>query len=267
MDKLDEDFKSYFVLTVANSQIKLNPSVKRNIRAFIQRIRDMIRTGQDPTLVLFPVANVADLMRRYKSHQAYIQKSKTVIEAATPSQFTATSLWIDWHPTFINFLGAISGRNVVPLSYVCRPDPVVPPAMYVDFLDEYIDNAPLVGAAFVTDSTEVHTYIVKFIASNTTAEAKIQPHAADTNGRLGFLALKAHYEGVGVLAIDIVKADKTPEDLFYGGEKKPHMWWEKFERLLNDAFLTYDRREGRIDHSDVMELRILTRKVNAGFLA
>ena len=267
MDELDEDFKSYSVLTVANGQIRLNPVVKRNIRAFVQWSRDMIRNGRDPTTVPFPVIDATDLIRRHKTHEAYIKKSKTVTDTATPPQFTSTTLWIDWYPTFLNFLRAIPGRNGVPLSYVCRPDPVIPPASYPDFLDEYIDNAPLTGAAFITDANEVHTYLVKFIAENTVAEAKIQPHAHENNGRLDFLALKTHYEGVGALAIDVIQADKTLEDLFYSGEKKPHMWWDKFERLLNDAFQVYDRREGREVHSNHMKLRILTKKIGADFLA
>ena len=44
------------------------------------------------------------------------------------------------------------------------------------------------------------------------------------DGRLDFIALKNHYEGVGVHAIDIVKSDKIVQYLFYSGEKKPHMW-------------------------------------------
>ena len=267
MEELDEDFKSYSVLTVANGQIRLNPAVKRNIRAFIQWSRDQVRTGRDPTMTEFPVAEATNLIRKYKTHLAYVKKSSTITDTAKPPQFTSTTKWVDWYPTFINFLRAIPGRTGIPLSYICRLDPTIIAAAYPDFLDEYIDHAPLAGPAFITDANEVHVYIVKFIAENAVAEAKIQPHADQNNGRLDFLALKEHYEGVGVLAIDVVQADKTLDELFYSGEKKPHMFWEKFERLLNEAFQTYDRREGREVHSNDMKLRILTRKIDADFLA
>ena len=71
---------------------------------------------------------------------------------------------------------------------------------------------------------------------NNTAEAKILPHAGSNDGRLDFVALKEHYEGVGIHSLDLVKADKVLDSLFYSGEKKPHMWWEEFEKQLTKAF-------------------------------
>ena len=44
-----------------------------------------------------------------------------------------------------------------------------------DFIDDYVAMANLTGEAFTIDSAEVYTLIVKYIAGNTTAEAKIQP--------------------------------------------------------------------------------------------
>ena len=67
-------------------------------------------------------------------------------------------------------------------------------------------------------------------------------------------------------AIDILRADKILDSLFYAGEKKPHMWWEEFERQLSYAFTTYTRKEGCNVHSEEMKLRILTKKINADFL-
>ena len=48
-DDLDEDLKSYSVLTVANGQIRLKPRIKKNIKAFIQWSRDKIRIVNDPS--------------------------------------------------------------------------------------------------------------------------------------------------------------------------------------------------------------------------
>jgi hypothetical protein len=86
------------------------------------------------------------------------------------------------------------------------------------------------------------------------------------NGRLDFIALKSHYEGVGINAIGIINADHVIEHLFYAGEKKPHMWWDEFERQLTKSFAVYDKKEGRQVYSDEMKLRILCRKVQADFL-
>ena len=69
--------------------------------------------------------------------------------------------------------------------------------------------APLRGATFAVDSAEVHTYILNFISGNNTAESMIQAHTDDNDGRRDFIVLKAHYQGVGINTIDVVKAEKV----------------------------------------------------------
>ena len=153
------------------------------------------------------------------------------------------------------------------MKYVCRAKDAPNPTPNADFLDDYVAMAPMVGEAFTIDSSEVFTLLVKFIAGNETAEAKIQPHVTTTNGRLAFKALKDHYEGVGVHSIDIMQADEVLDSLFYTGEKKPHMWWGEFEKQLTSAFISYDKKEKRQVFSDQMKLRILIKKINADFLS
>ena len=61
-----------------------------------------------------------------------------------------------------------------------------------NFVDEYVDKAPIVGQAFTTNASEVHTYINKFNSGNAVAEANMDAHAAENNGPLEFMALKDH---------------------------------------------------------------------------
>ena len=91
-------------------------------------------------------------------------------------------------------------------------------------MEEYVLQAPITGDVFRTDSAEVHTYITKLTAGNSTAEAKIQGSITEKDGRVDYVALKIHYRGIGINSIDILKADQILESLFYSGEKKPHMW-------------------------------------------
>jgi len=265
-EELDEDLKVYSSLTVNQGQIRLTPGVKKNIKAFIQWCRDMIRTNRDPSSEAFPNHDTTALIRRYKSHEAYISKSKTITENAKPVRLKTTIKWEDWKPVFVNFLRSIPGRDGVPLSYVIRDNENSTLVNNGDLLDMYVAGAPLNGEAYRVDANEVHTYIVSFIAGNETAEAKILPHQIECDGRKDFLALCEHYEGVGIHAIDITKADQIIDALYYQGEKRPYMWWEEFEKQLSMAFVVYDRREGRQVYSDEMKLRILCRKVNADFL-
>ena len=65
---------------------------------------------------------------------------------------------------------------------------------YGDFIDEYVDKAPLTGKLYLTYAAEVHTYITKFTSGNPVAEAKMVQNAQKNNGRLDLIALKNHYE-------------------------------------------------------------------------
>ena len=47
-EELDEDFKTWSGLTVNQGQIRLTPGTKRNIKAFVQWSRDVIRTSRSP---------------------------------------------------------------------------------------------------------------------------------------------------------------------------------------------------------------------------
>ena len=69
MEELDSDFKTYSDLTVAQGQIRLQPGIKRKIRAFIQWCRDCYRMDIDPATETFPVADASELIRRYKTHE------------------------------------------------------------------------------------------------------------------------------------------------------------------------------------------------------
>ena len=51
--------------------------MKNNIKAFIKWSRNKIQMRQDPSLVSFPVAKAATLIRRYKTHVMSVKKSKT----------------------------------------------------------------------------------------------------------------------------------------------------------------------------------------------
>ena len=92
------------------------------------------------------------------------------------------------------------------------------------------------------------------------------PFIVERNGRQSFQALKNHYEGVGANATAIVSAEDDITNLFYSGEKKPHMWWEEFETKLTVAFATIDKDQGRQVYSDIAKLRMLNKKVKADFL-
>jgi hypothetical protein len=207
-EELDDDFKDYSSLTVANGQIRLTPATKKNIKAFLQWTKHKLRINEDPQMERLPIDDTNNILQRYKTHKVYIDKSKTISETAKPEQFTDKIKWTDWVPTIRNFLCTIPGQNGVPLSYIIRDENNDVRNNYTNFLEEYVDKVNLHGTAFITDAAEVHTYVTKFITNNDVAESKLSAIADQNDSRQDFLLLKDHYEGIGVNALDVTRADQ-----------------------------------------------------------
>jgi hypothetical protein len=123
----------------------------------------------------------------------------------------------------------------------------------------------MTGNSFAIDTAQVHRFLVNFVAGNDTAEAKIQGLRRANDGREAYKRHVEHYEGVGKHAIDIREADEVVMNLFYAGEKPPHLWWTEFEKRLTRAFNAYVKREGRIAHSDSMKIRTWIDKIRQTF--
>ena len=263
---MTEDFKTMSNLTQNEGRIRVSVGTKRNLRGLLQWVKDEYRHGRDPALTQFDLNNIDTLVRKNKTHDLYIEKSKDLASASEPEKFKTSTKWNDWKPTFLNYLRAIPGRDSVPLSYIVRENEIPDYTHKQDFLDEYVSGAPLNGDAFEIDTVEVRTYLMKYITGNENAESTVQALQEKRCGRIAFKALRDHYEGVGIYGTDITRAERILTTLHYNGEKKPYMWWTEFEKQLTWAFGAYDSKEGRVVYSDVMRLRMLLRKVQADFL-
>ena len=266
--ELDDHWKTYSSsLTVAEGCIHLRPATKVNIRALVQWTRDMLRTNQDPTSTLFPVASRSDLLNPYNTHKQWLSDASDMAKSARPKNFTEKMKWLDWKTTLVNFLKSQPGRNGVPLDYVIRNDTTPAAAAAGNFLQDYSNRAPLNGNAFNHDAAKVHSYILRFISENNVAEQKILPYKDQNDERVDYNALVEFYEGVGANAKATLAAETDIQEMFYAGEKPPHMWWDEFEVRLTNAFAIVDKDAGRQVHTDEMKLRLLNKKVRADFLA
>ena len=257
---LEDSWKTYSGLTINQGQIRLRPGTKVNIKAMIQWVRDQIRLDRDPSTVPFPVADRIDLINRYNTHKQWVDDATGMAKTTMPKPFTDKMKWDDWKVTFINFLKTQNGRNGIPLNYVVRENLNPIQRTNANFLDDYVDQCPLQGRPFSIDAAKVHSYILRLISDNPVAEQKILPHKDLNNGRVDYMALKEFYEGVGANAKATLKAETDLQDLFYAGEKKPHMWWDEFEVRLTNAFALVDKEAGRQVHTDEMRLRMLNKK-------
>ena len=187
-------------------------------------------------------------------------------KSARPKSFTEKMKWSDWKSTLITFLKSQPGRNSVPLDYVIRSDVNLAAGNMVNFLQDYSNRAPLAGNAFNHDAAKVHSYLLRFISENNVAEQMILPYKDQNNGRVDFNALVEFYEGVAANAKATLAAETDVQDMFYAGEKPPHMWWDEFEVRLTNAFVIVDKDAGRQVHTDEMKLRPLNKKIRADFL-
>ena len=165
-EELDSNLKTYSDLTQAQGKNRLLPGIKRNIKAFIQWVKDEQSLGRNTETMAFPVVQDPALLRRYKNHAMFVSSASTLADAAKPEKFTSQTKWADWIPTFLNYLRAMPRRNEVPLKYFCREDDIPNPSPNANFLDDYINMAPLTGEAYVIDSAQVHTFIVNFVSGN-----------------------------------------------------------------------------------------------------
>ena len=266
-DEVGDALTAFTKLPAANGRITLQPGVKRRILAFVQWTRSMLRTGRDPTLRAFPVANMLNILKDLQTCKRFEKQSDLLATQAKPKKFTADTQWADWEPTLVNYLKLIPGITGIPLAYVVRRT-AIPPAIPIvgPVLDTYIENAPLMGEVFTSDAQSVNTLILTFITEYPEVESIVRTATQD-DGRMAYLSMVSRFEGVGALSVELLEAEKVIKDLFYSGEKPPTMYWEKFEKDLKYSYAIIDRRAGQIVHDDESKLRsLVNERIRADFL-
>ena len=135
-----------------------------------------------------------------------------------------------------------------------------------NFIDNYINRAPLNRDAYTIDMSEVYMYITNSISGNNTIETKSMANKDQTDGRIDYINIMDDFDSVGINTIAIIEAEKVIDSLFYGEEKKSNMWWEEFEKKLTKAFVILDKGEDIYIYSDWIKLRTLTKKLNTDFI-
>jgi hypothetical protein len=80
---------------------------------------------------------------------------------------------------------------------------------------------PVTCEAFLFDNEEVKQVLRKYIDKSPEADHILTTINENAGGRNIFLQLKEHYEGNGLMAMDLQEAKRTIYNLFYAGEKPP----------------------------------------------
>lgn len=258
---LSEDFKTFSELLANAGRIRLTVGIKKKIKGFIQWCRDEIRMGRNPAFQVYPVATLTVLDKRMSTHDSFVKNSETMSKAAEPKEFTNDDNWDDWEPIFRRYLRCLVGENGQPLSYVIRDSDAPDPTPHTDFLEMYINMAPLNGLAYEVDNQRVLTLLLKFTKGNDMADGAISALNTEHDGRAAFLAAKVRFQGEGITMTLLVKAEFTIDKLYYTGEKYPSMYWMKFETELNRAYAVVDKQAGRPVHDNATKLRKLQLRI------
>ena len=191
--------------------------------AFVQWTRSQLRCGIDSSTTVFPISGIIDLLQDLTSCQQFEKRSTLLASQAKPKQFTPETLFVDWEPTFRNYLSLILGQHGTPLSRVIRCSVVPNPLIVRPIMDHYVANAPLVGVDYDQDSQHVLIILLIHLTEYPEVETIVRT-ATQTNGRVGFEAIVFKFEGSRAMAVDLIAAEKTVRDLLYMGEKKPTMY-------------------------------------------
>ena len=263
---MKDAFKALAGMTIAQGGMKFTPMQKNYIQTFCYWVKHQYRMNRELTAIRFPFTRITEIKLKANIHAQYIERHETIASAAKPKEFTKDMKWDDWYPSFLNYLRIIPGREGIPLQYVIRTRDMPTFEPMNNYLDEYIDRAALTGDAFNGDAAQVHVYIVSFIAGNDEAESAIKVLENERNGRKDWIALKEHYQGIGVFTTDVVQAEEDIALLYYQGEKRPTMYWLLFEQRLNKAYDVMTKRENRMVYSNEMKLRTLLRKIRCDWL-
>ena len=179
---IDDALKTFSVLMVTQGQFRFFSAMKQRVKAFNQWSKDQFRLGIDPTTLAFLVNTATELLRCINTHKMFVDRSDAIALAAKTEKLTKDTKWEDWAPSFLKYLRAIPGRDGVPLKYIVRENDLPDKRPNVNFLDDYIMNAPLTGQVFTIDASEVHTFIVNFITQNEKAESIIKIFENEGNG-------------------------------------------------------------------------------------
>jgi hypothetical protein len=94
MDKTNEELDDDFFNSSKWPNMIITGN-KEEIRAFLQWVKHKYRMNEDPAQEHFPVNETNTILQCYKTHKAYVDKSKTISDTATPLQFTDKTKWSD----------------------------------------------------------------------------------------------------------------------------------------------------------------------------
>ena len=223
--------------------VHVSPYTKQMVFAFHYWAKKCFWMDIDPRSTPFPAEEAFAILNQADKHKRFVQDASDNKSTAKPGLFTKDDNWEDWSQSFEQYLSLLPGETGLPLSYVIwqEESPTMDPEANDN--ENFISMARLSGNTFESDSQRVHVSLIPFLAKHNEALSIVKGIGVDNRcGRKDWLALAQHYKGSGMFLNEVVEAERTIKDLYYNGENHPHMYWNKFKRLLNDAYSVFRKR-------------------------
>jgi hypothetical protein len=177
---------------------------------------------------------------------------------APPPKLRSQKDWVAFDRSLRNNLSTMEGQGGVSLDYIIRSDdaPDYSSEEDGDFDGLTVLCAPLSGPAFDADSNKVYQLLLGYVQGGT-ADNWVRKGAKTRNGRVAYLALKAHYSGEAHKTLSIKSAESLRNTLQYKNERT--MSFEVFQTNMELM------RVGFSDHGETLTepqvIRLLFAKV------
>jgi len=147
----------------------------------------------EPIAAAYFTQAALDTYGRLMMFELQEEETSTAVEA--PAEFKAGSKWKPFKEGVIAYMNSVKGRHNIPLAYVIRdqeqPDPN---AIYLSEHHRLISITPLIEIEYKEDNVKVFVFPKSWTLIGPTWTWR-RLHNATRNGRAGWLALVAHYEG------------------------------------------------------------------------
>ena len=264
---ISELSKGFAERTAANGKVVFGLRRTNLLKATVHWIQDFRRISREPSLDDITdqedfKAKIDLARQRAQIRKHNIEESDSLSKASDPGKLKRQKDWQVWSRSFRNHLSTILGQDGVPLSYVIREDKEPnyegEDAEDVDHEQLSVMCAPLKGIVFKTDARKVHQLIHGFVQGET-AETWVKPKEKKQDGRLDFMALKAHYGGEGNKSIRIKEAEVLRNSLQYKNERS--MSFDKFLTNMQSMFSGFEDNDEF--QTDSQKIRLLFSKVQA----
>jgi hypothetical protein len=157
---------------------------------------------------------IAAMARKESEHTL----DKVNIDIIDPGKCQTDAGWDNWQIGFVNNLCAIMGAAKVPIDYIVRPKWDDTDKLFLDDNEMRRFQMPLEGKNFKQDNKLVFQ-ILKSACIKSNAWTWIQSFDCTANGRKGWLALVAHYDGTGELNKRVKEAKEEISCLHYKDKK------------------------------------------------